>query len=51
MRGRIVYGGRGIVRGRIGGRKFRVRLSQVDTTPPEIELGKLRPEYPRPKPR
>ena len=50
VRGRVVYGGRGIVRGRIGGRNFRVRLSQVDTTPPQIELGgKLRPEYPRPK--
>jgi pimeloyl-ACP methyl ester carboxylesterase len=52
VRGTIVYGGRGIVRGRIGGRNFRIRLSQVDTTPPEIELGKksrLRPEWPRPR--
>ena len=49
--GTIVYGGRGVVSGRIGGRRFRVRLRQVDTTPPEIELGKAaqRPEWPRPK--
>jgi pimeloyl-ACP methyl ester carboxylesterase len=49
--GKIVYGGRGIVRGRIGGTRFRVRLRHLDTAPPQIELGnkKLRPDWPRPK--
>jgi pimeloyl-ACP methyl ester carboxylesterase len=50
--GKIVYGGRGIVTGRIAGRRFRIRLRHVDTTAPEIELGSkalLRPEWSRPK--
>jgi pimeloyl-ACP methyl ester carboxylesterase len=48
--GKVVYRGRGIVTGRIGGRNFRVRLRDVDTTPPQIEVGnKLQAEWPRPR--
>jgi hypothetical protein len=48
--GTIVYHGRRIVTGRIGGRDFRIRLRHLDTTPPEVQLGsKLRADWPRPK--
>jgi hypothetical protein len=48
--GTIVYGPRGIVTGTIGGRRFRVRLRGLDTTPPTITLGKQAAgDRPRPK--
>jgi pimeloyl-ACP methyl ester carboxylesterase len=48
--GVVEYRGGGIVTGRIGGRRFRVRIRQVDTTPPDIQLGRLaRPVRPAPK--
>ena len=48
--GIVEYRGGGLITGEIGGRRFRVRIRQVDTTPPEIELGKLaRPVRPAPK--
>lgn len=39
--GVVEYRGGGIITGKIGGRRFRVRVRHVDTTAPEIELGKL----------
>jgi pimeloyl-ACP methyl ester carboxylesterase len=55
VRGVVRYRGRRIVTGKIGGRRFRFRLRQVDNTPPEIELGAARlgpgPPPHRPLPR
>ena len=39
--GVVEYRGGGVITGRLGGRRFRVRLRRVDTTPPDIELGRL----------
>jgi hypothetical protein len=50
-KGVVRYRGRGIITGRIGGRAFRFRLRRVDTTPPEIELGKRPAEPDRPLPK
>ena len=48
--GVVEYRGGGIITGRLGGRRFRVRIRKADTTPPEIQLGKLaRPVRPAPK--
>jgi hypothetical protein len=48
--GTIVYRGRGVVTGKIGGRPFRVKLRHVDTTAPQVELGrKTLADWPRPK--
>jgi pimeloyl-ACP methyl ester carboxylesterase len=50
LSGVVEYRGGGIITGTIGGRRFRVRIRQVDTTPPDIELGRLaRPVRPLPK--